>query len=75
MMYDTRTFDFHWFSLAELRRRHGAHVSVILLVQCGKALYALSGWPPSDSRWARYNRMLGRKSGGTVARMRGAKLV
>ena len=74
MLYDVRTFDFHWFSLAALRRLHGAHVSAILLIQCGKVLYQLSGWPPSDAKWARYNKMIGRKSRGNVSFMRGGNL-
>ena len=74
MIYNSRTFDFHWFSLAALRRLHGAHVSAILLIQCGKVLFQLSGWPPSDAKWARYNTLIGRKSAGTVSFMRGANL-
>ena len=74
MIYYARTFDFHWYSLAALRRLHGAHVSAILLIQCGKVLYQLSGWPPSDAKWARYNKMIGRMGGGTVSFMRGGNL-
>ena len=74
MIYDVRRFDFHWYSLAALRRLHGAHVSAILLIQCGKVLYELSGWPPSDSKWARYNKMIGRKGADTVSFGRGANL-
>ena len=74
MIYDTHTFDFHQHSLASLRRVHNAHASAILLIQDRKVLYQLSGWPPSEGKWARYNKMIGRKGGGNVCYMRGGNL-